>query len=90
MSGKIKNTAAGYFYADKIGSSMGDYSGSSIDETDEESTISANSNCKSAFSGNQIVLDNFKHSLQKDNRHIRTLAEEFEKFDNLMGERNKT
>ncbi len=89
MSGNIRNTTTAYSYAEKIGVSMGNYGGNSLGGVDEESTISANENCKSTFSCAQMMLNNFKEALGKDNGHIKTLAEEFEKFDNLMGEKNK-
>ena len=68
---------------------MEGYGGSSLGFVDSESTISANENGKNAFSEIQTLLDTFKETLGTDTDNINTLKTEFDKYDVLIGERNK-
>lgn len=89
MSGSIKNTEMANDYATGIDNTLDSYEGNSLGVTDDTSTITANENCKNSFSTAQAVLGSFQEALVKDNGHIKTLAQEFEKFDKLIAERNK-
>ncbi len=65
-----------------------DISTSGLSNQDTESTIFANFASQEAYQNSVTIVNELISTLATDVSNIHTLAEEFEKYDALMGEKN--
>lgn len=61
-----------------------------LESTDDVSTIFANYNSQEAYQNSMSLIGELKDTLSYDANNIHTLAELFEKYDALMGQKNAT
>ena len=85
----IENTEMGWEYAEGISDKLRNLNSRECPMLDEESTITANTRSKDAYADAQSLLDVFVSAASKDVNNMRTLADNFKKYDNEQKKRNE-